>query len=104
MITKSQLEKIKEILENHVGRENQISSGKIGPAIGIYEDATHVQVRKLILEAIEKLHLPVGGSNRGYYLIKNENELKQYTASIDKRMNKMQRRKDIIEDAFEEYY
>ena len=40
----AQLNKIREILENHIGKENQISSGEIGPEIGIYEDATHVQV------------------------------------------------------------
>ena len=104
MAMDAQLNRIKEILEARVGRENQISSGEIGPEIGIHEDATHVQVRSLIREAIEKLRLPVGGSSRGYYLIKDEDELKQYTESIDKRIDKMQRRKDLIEEAFEDYY
>ena len=104
MAAGAQLNRIKEIIEDHVGRDNQISSGKIGPEIGIHEDATHVQVRNLILEAIEKLRLPIGGSNRGYYLIKDEDELRQYTESMDKRINKMQRRKDLIEEAFEDYY
>ena len=99
-----QLNRIKEILENHVGKENQISSGDIGPEIGIHENATHVQVRNLIREAIEELKIPVGGSNRGYCLSKNEAELKQYTDSIDKRIEKMQRRKELIEQAFEDYY
>ena len=104
MASDSQLHRIKEILENHVGRENQISSGDIGPEIGIYEDATHVQVRSLIREAIEKLRLPIGGGNRGYYLIKDRSELRQYTESIENRINEMQRRKDLIEEAFEDYY
>lgn len=104
MPTDAQLNRIREILENHVGRENQISSGTIGPEIGIHEDATHVQVRNLIREAIEKLHLPIGGGNRGYYLIKDEDELRQYTESIDNRISEMQRRKDLIEEAFENYY
>ncbi len=103
-MTSAQLYKIKEILEKHVGKENQISSGKIGPKIGIHEDATHVQVRNLIREAIEKLRLPIGGGNRGYYLIKDEDELKQYTKNIDNRINEMQKRKDLIEEAFENYY
>ena len=104
MSTDALLNRIKEILEDHVGKENQISSGDIGPEIGIHEDATHVQVRGLIREAIEKFNLPVGGSSRGYYLIKNENELKQYTESMDRRIDKMQRRKELIEEAFEDYY
>jgi len=104
MASNDQLNRIKEILEDHVGKENQISSGDIGPEIGIHEDATHVQVRGLIRDAIEKFSLPVGGSSRGYYLIKDEDELKQYTDSIDKRIEKMQGRKDLIEQAFEDYY
>ncbi|MBW1699652.1 MAG: hypothetical protein JRH18_17215 [Deltaproteobacteria bacterium] len=104
MASDTQLHKIKEILENHIGKENQISSGEIGPEIGIYEDATHVQVRNLIREAIEKLRLPIGGGNRGYYLIKDRNELRQYTASIENRISEMQRRKDLIEEAFDDYY
>lgn len=104
MASDMQLNRIKKIIEDHVGRENQISSGDIGPKIGIHEDATHVQVRSLIREAIAKLHLPIGGGSRGYYLIKDENELQHYTKSIDHRINEMQRRKELIEKAFEAYY
>ena len=104
MTSDDKLLRIKEILENHRGKENQISSGKIGPQIGIYEDATHVQVRSLIRDAIEKLKLPVGGGSRGYYLIKDENELKEYIRNIDNRINEMQKRKDLVESAFREYY
>ncbi|MFX0202166.1 MAG: hypothetical protein ACFFCW_39140 [Candidatus Hodarchaeota archaeon] len=104
MTSDNQLSRIREILENHRGKENQISSGKIGPQIGIYEDATHVQVRSLIRDAIEKLKLPVGGGSRGYYLIKDENELKEYIRNIDNRINEMQKRKDLVESAFREYY
>ena len=104
MTSDNQLSRIREILENHRGKENQISSGKIGPQIGIYEDATHVQVRSLIRDAIEKLKLPVGAGNRGYYLIKNENELKEYIRNIDNRINEMEKRKELVESAFREYY
>lgn len=104
MTSDDKLLRIKEILENHRGKENQISSGKIGPQIGIYEDATHVQVRSLIRDAIEKLKLPVGGGSRGYYLIKDENELKEYIKNIDNRIDEMQKRKDLVESAFREYY
>ena len=100
MTSDNQLLRIKEILESHRGKENQISSGKIGPQIGIYEDATHVQVRSLIRNAIEKLKLPVGGGSRGYYLIKDDNELEEYyIRNIDNRINKMQKRKDLVESA-----
>ena len=104
MSSDAQLNKIKEILEIHRGKENQISAGEIGPQIGIHEDATHVQVRGLILQAIESFNLPVAGGNRGYYLIKDEYELEEYLINIDGRIDEMQKRKNLVEEAFRKYY
>ncbi len=72
MSSDPQLLKIKEILEKHLGKGNQISAGAIGPQIGINEDATHVQTRGLILQTIEEFNLPVAAGSRGYYLIKEK--------------------------------
>jgi hypothetical protein len=100
----SQLQRIKEILENHKGKSNQISAGEIGRQIGIDEDATHVQTRGLILETIEQLQLPVAGGNRGYYLINNQEELDEYLSGIDGRIQEMSKRKDLVQAAFDSYY
>jgi hypothetical protein len=100
----AQLDRIKEILETHRGKENQISAGAIGPQIGILEDATHVQVRGLIRQAIERFRLPVAASSRGYYLIKDEHELEEYLRNIDGRIAEMRIRKTLVEEAFETYY
>ena len=69
MSVDDRLKKIKRILEKHKGKSNQISAGKIGPQIGVEEDATHVQVRGLILQSIKEFCLPVAASSKGYYLI-----------------------------------
>jgi hypothetical protein len=100
----SQLDEIKRILENHIGKENQISAGEIGPKIGIHEDATHVQVRDLIRQAIEIFGLPVAGGNRGYFLIKDKNELRDYVKNIEGRIEEMQKRIILVERAFNTYY
>ena len=100
----AQLNRIKEIIETHRGKENQISAGDIGPQIGIHEDATHVQVRGLIRQAIERLRLPIAASSRGYYLIKDKHELEEYLRNIDGRIAEMQTRKTIVEEAFKIYY
>ena len=100
----SRLQMIKEILENHQGKNNQISAGEIGRQIGIDEDATHVQTRGLILETIEQLKLPVAGGNRGYYLISNREELDEYLNGIDGRIQEMTKRKNLVQNAFESYY
>ncbi len=104
MSSDARLHRIKEILEKHRGKDNQISAGEIGPQIGINEDATHVQVRGLILQTIEEFRLPVAAGNRGYYLIKDEGELKEYLSGIDGRIREMGKRKELVQDAFNNYY
>jgi len=91
MASDVRLRKIKKILEKHCGKSNQISAGAIGPQIGIDEDATHVQARGLILRTIEELNLPVAAGSRGYYLIKDKNELQEYISSIDGRIREMEK-------------
>ncbi len=100
----AQLDKIREILETHRGKGNQISAGDIGQQIGIRKDTTHVKVNCLIRQVIEKFKLPVAGSNRGYYLIKDRPELGEYLRNIDGRIAKLQKRKHLVEKAFETYY
>lgn len=104
MSSDSQLQKIKEILENHRGKSKQISAGEIGRQIDIDEDATHVQTRGLILQTIEQFQLPVAGGSRGYYLISNKKELDDYLIGIDGRIEEMENRKKLVRTAFDSYY
>lgn len=68
--------------------------------LGIFEDDTHATTRSLLLQAAETYKLPLAASNRGYYLIANETEYKEYMASLDARMEGIKRRKDIISKNF----
>ena len=104
MSSEDRIQKIKEILEAHRGKNSQISAGEIGRKIGIDEDATHVQVRGLILQAIERFQLPVAGGSRGYYLITSKKELNDYFSGIDGRIQEMEKRKGLVQAAFDGYY
>ena len=61
-------------------------------------------MRDLIRETIETYNLPVAGSSRGYYLIENDVELKEYLKNIDGRIDEMQKRKKMVKDAYAKYY
>ena len=104
-MSNQQYVQIKKIIENHVGKENQISAREIGRQIGIFEDATHTQARKLIMNTIKHFNLPAAGSSKGYYLLRNEEELEAYKQSIMRRINKtIENRVNTVDRAFRDYY
>lgn len=70
----NKLEAIRDILKQHIGKSNKVTSSQIAKKININEDATHAKTRALILETAKKYKLPLGANNRGYYLINNKAE------------------------------
>ena len=90
------LEQIKEILKNHNGKRNPITSAEIAKIIGVIEDDTHAQTRALILECAEKYELPLAANSRGYYLISNQQEYDEYMTNLDSRSAGIEERKRII--------
>lgn len=90
------IEQIRAIMENHVGKRNAITSSEIANMLKIDEDDTHAITRDLLLQAAETCNLPLAASNRGYYLIENETEYKEYMAFLDSRIEGINRRKNII--------
>lgn len=99
MTMDTKIEKIKNILENHVGKDNAITSAEIADILGIDEDDTKAKTRQLLLKAAKRFNLPMAATTKkpkGYYLIKNDTEYKEYMKTLDKRIDKIKERKDII--------
>jgi len=94
------LEKIKILLENHVGKGNEISAKVIEEEYGNPKDSTHRKARDLIDACIEKYHLPVAANTKGYFLISNEQEYDEYMALLDSRKEGIEERKCIITKFF----
>lgn len=94
------LEKIRDILLLHKGKNNPITSAKIASMIDIIEDDTHAQTRALILKCAETYKLPLAANTRGYYLISNRQEYDEYMANLDSRSAGIEERKRIITENF----
>ncbi len=94
------LEKIKILLESHVGKGNEISAQVIEDEFGKSSDKTHKIARELIDECIEKYNLPVAANNRGYFIISNQQEYDEYMANLDSRKAGIDKRKRIITKFF----
>lgn len=96
------LRKIQEILKQHVGKSNIISSSQIADLIGVEEDATYAKTRALIFEAAKKYKLPLAANNRGYFLINTKAEFDEYINNLDLRIAGIEERKKIIIDNYKE--
>lgn len=92
-------EKIKRILEQHVGKQNSITSTEIASILGIQEDDTHFKTRELLLETAKLYKLPMAATTKnpkGYFLIANDEEYDEYIATLDSRIGGIEERKEII--------
>ena len=90
------IEQIKDILMQHCGKSNAITSGEIADLIDINEDDTHAKTRAMILEAAKRYHLPLAADRNGYYLITNEEEYDAYMNNLDSREEGIEERKELI--------
>ena len=89
-------EHIIDILALHEGKRNPITSAEIAKELHIIEDDTHAQTRALILECAKQYNLPLAASNKGYYLITDQEEYNEYMNKLDSRREGIEARKRII--------
>lgn len=93
-------ERIKDILLQHEGENNPITSSQIAHKLRISEDDTHSITRNLILETAKLYGLPVAATNQGYFIITTEEEYNKYMTSLNSRISGIEERKKIITTNF----
>lgn len=98
-----QLKQVEQILLQHYGKKNSISSREIASILGISEDDTFAQTRAIIFAAAKQFKLPLAADNAGYYLITEESELFEYIGNLDNRIFGIKERKEIIIQNFKEW-
>lgn len=73
--------------------------------IGIDPGSSTVNIRNYIKETIKKYHLPVGAhTHYGYFIIENEEELKEYKNSLQNRISEITEKIAYINALFYKYY
>lgn len=79
-----------ELLKQHRGRDDPISSGALADAIGMDVANGHPQIRQLVKRVERKSGLPIGSCNQGYFWIQTMAEFREHAAGIRQRIEGMQ--------------
>lgn len=99
------LRKIEEIILAHKGKKNTITAREIARAVGIPDNDTFITTRMLIRKLIKRKQLPIGAlDNRGYFLMQDDDELKEYIKTLHRRIIGITDRKTRVIRYFENYH
>lgn len=94
---------IKNILSQHKGKENAIASKEISIAKGFPMEDTQAVSRGAIRKAEEEFGLPLISCNKGYYIAQTDEELEEYNRNIQGRIDKMEQRRKMANDNYQEW-
>lgn len=99
--SKSNLEQVKNILLEHTGPSEAISSGDIAEELDIEESDTRSRTRELIWKAMRIYELPIGANTKGYFLIKSDSVFQDCIDLLEKRQEGIEERKDLLKKVYE---
>lgn len=98
---KTNTEMVREVLINHVGRENAITSTEIGEKADIPNGNGNSNVRSSVRElAMDVEEPPIAACNDGYFVVGSYDELVEYTAGLEERREKLEKRKRNTQHSF----
>jgi len=80
--------------------ESPMPVKKITEILGIKDTAGCPRTRKLILQAMKELNVPIGSNNFGYYLIRNKQEMQVYLNKLMKLQIALSKRIEITYYAY----
>jgi len=96
-------EKIKAILIEHRGKSNAIASKRISEAMRFPMEDTQSVSRKAIWDTAEEYGLPLISCSKGFFIAQTDEEMAEYNANIQKRIDGMERTRKMANKNFEEW-
>ena len=88
----SNIDKLKEILLQHKGKANAITSKEISRKMGFPMEDTQSVSRKAIWKTAKHFGLPLISCNKGYFIAETDDEITEYKSSIQNRIDGMKKR------------
>ena len=93
-------EKIKNILLEHVGRQNAIKAKHISSLLGFPMEDTQSVSRKAIWDTAEEYGLPLVSCGDGYYLAESAEDVMKFDETMQRRIDGINRTRKLTAENF----
>lgn len=90
---------VAEILVEHRGEDNPITSGEIADRTGLDSLDSTPRTRGVIRKLTREFGLPIAASNKGYYFIENRGEAREYLDHLKGRRRGIEQRETAVQSA-----
>lgn len=97
--TDEEYERVKELLLEHRGKGNGITSREINDVVGLDNVGSFPQTRECVRAVMFNEDIPVIGGNGGYYIAETEEELAGALDTLEKRIVRTAERKMALKRA-----
>lgn len=101
--TEEEKEQVKEILLEHHGADNPVTSREINERLDLDNVGSFPTTRSVIREILMVDGVPVASNSNGYYIIETDEELENYVDRLGERINNIAERKYGVLAAADEW-
>ncbi|MDS0284714.1 hypothetical protein NDI86_21670 [Halomicroarcula sp. S3CR25-11] len=96
------LDDLEELLLDHVGSDNKITSGEVADELDIDDSEANPKTREAIRILLEERQFPVIGSSHGYHVPESREQVDEQVESLQSRAASIQERSQLIKEAWEQ--
>lgn len=93
------LDRLQLELAEHRGADNAITTDQLGTRVGIDDSGTNPKVRDAVKVLMAERSVPVVSDHNGYYIPASREEVHEYVANLESRIDGIQQRKRLVEEA-----
>lgn len=96
-------ELVKDILLDHRGEANAISAREISERLNENEVGSFPKTRMIVRDIMLEDQIPIASTNKGYYVVETEGELRDYVDQLEQRILGISERKFAVQRAANEW-
>lgn len=96
------LDQLEEIMQNHVGQGNSITTGELAEQLEVSDKETNPKIRDLLRKLMVIKRVPVGSCNHGYFVVENRDEYQEYLNNLHSRIRGIEDRIRLVTEVMEE--